>query len=121
MRLGIAKIDQETIPEQLGDMSIKTCDHLGTDLLIRPDDFSILFGIKSARESGGIDQVAEHHRELAPFGFGGMRGSRKRFNLRGWLFLGSRRLCWLHRGRGCGRKICSVPSPHEYSAIFIRG
>src|SRR5215831_14211664 len=27
MCLGIAKVDQETIPKELGDMSIKACDH----------------------------------------------------------------------------------------------
>ena len=52
---------------------------------------------------------------------GGGECSNARCDLRGGLFLGSRRLCWLSRGRGCGRGFCSVPNPHEHSAIFIRG
>ena len=46
-------------------MSIKACDDLGADLLIRLDDFSILFRIELTGELRGIDKITEHHRELA--------------------------------------------------------
>ena len=48
MGVGIAKVDQESITQELGDMSIIALDHCGTRLLIRTDDFSILFGVESA-------------------------------------------------------------------------
>jgi hypothetical protein len=70
MGVGIAKVDQETIPEQLGDMPIIALDNVGTNPLIRPDDFSILFRVELGGEFGGIDQVTEHDGELATFGFG---------------------------------------------------
>src|SRR5215467_3058215 len=84
-------------------MSIVALDDFCTSRLIGTDDFSILFGVELRREFGGIDQIAEHHRELPSF-----RVGRR-----------SRRLYWLRRG--CGRGFRSVPSPHEYSAIFIHG
>ena len=74
MGLGIAKIDEETIPEQLGDMSFIALDDFRADFLICMDHVPIVFGIELGGEFSGIDQVAEHHRELTAFGFGGMRG-----------------------------------------------
>jgi hypothetical protein len=50
----IPKIHEKPIPEQLGDMPTVALDHFGTNPLIRTDDFSILFGIESAGERGGI-------------------------------------------------------------------
>ena len=71
MGLGIAKVDQETIPKELGDMSIKACDDFGTDCLIGTDHVPVVFGIELAKRVGGIDQVTEHHGELTAFRFGG--------------------------------------------------
>jgi len=34
MGLGIAKVHEEPVPEQLGDMTIVALDHVGTHLLI---------------------------------------------------------------------------------------
>jgi hypothetical protein len=48
MGLRIPKIDEETITQELGDITIIALDHCGTRLLIRPDDFSIFFGVESA-------------------------------------------------------------------------
>src|SRR5262245_13707008 len=67
MGVGIAEIDEQTVTKKLGDMSIKMCDHLGADSLIRTNHLSVIFRIKLAGEFGGIDQVTEHHRELSPF------------------------------------------------------
>ena len=44
--LGIAKIDEETVTEQLGDMSIVALDDFRTRRLIRSDDFSVHFGVE---------------------------------------------------------------------------
>src|SRR5438105_15164018 len=69
MCLGIAKVDEEPVTKQLGDMSIKACDDLGADPLIRTDDFAILFGVELGREFGGFHQITEHDGELAAFSF----------------------------------------------------
>ena len=44
MRLGIAKIHEKPIPEQLGDMPIVALNNFGTHPLVRTDHVSILFG-----------------------------------------------------------------------------
>jgi len=72
--LGIAKIDEESVPKELGYVSLITLDDLRADLLIRTDDFSILFGVELGGEFGGIDQVTEHDRQLPSFRFGWTRG-----------------------------------------------
>src|SRR5438132_8739436 len=69
MGLGIPKIHQETIPEQLGDMSIVALDNLGTGGLIRTDHVSVVFGIELRGELRGVHQVAEHDRELSTLSF----------------------------------------------------
>ena len=46
MGLGIAKVDEEPIPEELGDMSIVALDNLGTDPLIRTDHVTIVFRVE---------------------------------------------------------------------------
>ena len=48
MCLGIAKVHEETIPEQLGDMSIIALDDFGTDALIRTDHVPVVFGVELA-------------------------------------------------------------------------
>src|SRR5262249_42243263 len=67
MGLGIAEVHEETIAEELGDMPIVALDNLGTHPLICTHHLPVLFGIESAGECGGIDQIAEHHRELTAF------------------------------------------------------
>jgi len=84
----VAKVHEEPIPEQLGDMSFRALDDLRTDPLIRTDDFAILFGVELGREFGGIDQVAEHDRELPTFRVGRRWCSWERENLWRRLFLG---------------------------------
>jgi hypothetical protein len=121
MGVGIAEVHEEPIPEQLSNVPVIASNQLRTGGLVGTDHVPVVFGIELAGEFGGIDQVAEHDRELPSFRVGRRRCSRTGFNQRGVLFLGGRRLCYLSRRRGCGRGFCSVPSPHEHSAIFIRG
>jgi hypothetical protein len=45
MGLGIAKIDEQPIPQELGDVPIVTLDNVGTHPLIRTDDVPILFWV----------------------------------------------------------------------------
>src|SRR5712691_128993 len=97
VRLGIAKIEEKPIPEQLGDMPIIALNDFRADLLIRTDDFAILFGVELRGQFGGIDQVTKHQGELPSFRVGSRRCSRTGFNQRGGLVLGGKRLCWLSR------------------------
>ena len=46
MREGIAKIDEESIPEQLGDMPIVALDNVGTHPLIGTDHVPVLFRVE---------------------------------------------------------------------------
>src|SRR5215510_13122397 len=71
MRLGIAEVHQEPIPEQLSNMPIVALDNLGTRSLICPHHLPVLFGIKLAGEFGGVHEITEHHGELAAFGVRG--------------------------------------------------
>ena len=50
-------------------------NHLRTGGLIRTDHVPVVFGIESAGECGGIDEVTEHHGELPAFCFRGMLGA----------------------------------------------
>src|SRR5215471_11827039 len=119
MCLGIAKIHQEPITQELGNVSIIALDNLCTGGLVGTNDFPVLFGVKLRRKLGGIDQVAEHDRELASFSFGCMRGHDRRYCFGGWGGLGRR------RGDGRGRLSRYFDSPfnstcpHETSALII--
>jgi hypothetical protein len=48
MGLRIAKVDQEAVPEVLGNMAIKAADHLSAGLLIGTHHVSEVFGIEQA-------------------------------------------------------------------------
>src|SRR5262245_21276090 len=74
MGLGIAKIDEETITKELGDVPIIASNHLRTGGLVGTDHGPVLFGVELGGEFGRIHEVAEHHRELAAFGVGRGRG-----------------------------------------------
>src|SRR5215510_3658453 len=67
MRLGIPKVHEQSIPKELGNMSLIALDDFRTCRLISTNDFPVLFGVELRREFGGIDQVAEHDRELSSF------------------------------------------------------
>jgi hypothetical protein len=45
MSVGIAEVHQETITQELGNVSVKTLDDFRTSRLIRTDDFTVLFWI----------------------------------------------------------------------------
>jgi hypothetical protein len=55
-------------------VSIKACDNVCTDALIRTDHVPVLFGIELGGEFCGVYEVTEHHGQLAAFGFGRGRG-----------------------------------------------
>jgi hypothetical protein len=121
MCVGIAEVHEEPVTQELGNVSVKTLDDFSTSRLIDTYHVSVHFWVELRCQLRRFHQITEHHGQLPSFRVGRRRCSWERCDLRGGLFLGSRLWCWLNRGRGCGRGFCSVPSPHEHSAIFIRG
>src|SRR5215217_5904909 len=109
MGLGIAKVDQQAIPEILRDIALKALDHLGAGGLIGADDLPQVFGIKLAGEHRGVYQVAEQHGELAAFRLGHDGGSKGRWCLR---------QCRLRRGRWRERRP-RIPQPDENAALLV--
>src|SRR5215470_9239119 len=74
MRVGMPKIHQESIPQELRNVPIIASNHLCTDGLVSTDNLPILFGVELGRKFGRIDQIAEHDRELPSFRVGRRRG-----------------------------------------------
>ena len=74
MGLGIAKVDQESIPEKLRNVPVIALDHLGAGGLIGPDHVPVVFRVELAGERGGVHQVTEQHGELPAFGVRRARG-----------------------------------------------
>src|SRR5262245_30394293 len=60
MCLGVAKVHQESIPEQLGNMPIVALDDFRTASLIGTDHIPVLFGVELAGESSGVHQITKH-------------------------------------------------------------
>src|SRR5215472_15361899 len=117
MGLGIAEVHQESIPEELGDMSIKASNHLGTGGLVGTDHFPVIFWVELAGEFGGIDQVTEHDRQLPSFSFWSMRSG-------AWVFARSSVLCQsaclLERCLGSeGQFRCRFASPNQHLPVLI--
>src|SRR5215468_6196835 len=69
MGVGIAEIDEQTVTEQLGDMPIVALNHVGTHPLIGTHHVPPVFRVELRGKLRRVHQVAEHHRELAAFGF----------------------------------------------------
>jgi hypothetical protein len=68
MRLGIPKVHQQTIPKVLCDMAIKALDDRSGGLLVGPYHRAPIFRVELASEERRVNEITEHHRELAPFG-----------------------------------------------------
>jgi hypothetical protein len=69
MRVGIAKVHQETIPQELSNVPVIASNYLSTGGLIRTDYLSVLFWVELAGQFCGIDQVTEHDGQLTSFCF----------------------------------------------------
>jgi len=50
----IAKVDQEPIPQILGNVPVQALDDLGTGRLIGPQHLAQIFGVKLASQTGGV-------------------------------------------------------------------
>jgi hypothetical protein len=107
VRPGIAEVDEEAIAEILGDMPVKTGDHFGAGLLIRPHHLAQLFRVELAGEHGRAHQITKERGELAALSFRRTRLS----SLLGLLGIDdSRRWLW---------QCSSVSRPHEHGARLV--
>jgi hypothetical protein len=70
MRLRVAKIDQQAVPQVLCDIPVETLDHLRTGLLVGAHDLTEIFRVQLASELRGANHVTKQHGELAAFGVG---------------------------------------------------
>ena len=99
MGFGVAEIGEHAVAHELGDVALEACD-LGRDgVLIGADDLAHLFGIQPRRQLGRADQVAEHHSQLSPLGFGCRRQRPACASSRG-RFVGQRRATAAAESRG---------------------
>src|SRR5262245_8645696 len=105
--LGVAKVHEEPIAKVLSDVSIVASYDFCTGTLIFTYHFSVVFGVELRRKFGGIDQVAEHDRELPSFSL---------WRLRRLLCLGSRLWSWLSMVRG---DCLGIADPDQNSVILI--
>jgi len=69
MRLGIAKVDQQTIAQELSDVPVIAANHLRTGGVIRTHHVPVLFGVELGGEFCGVYEVAEHDGQLTSFSF----------------------------------------------------
>ena len=68
VRLGVAEVDQQPVPEILGDPPLKALDHFGACRLVGANHLPQILRVKPASEGRGLDQITEQDRELAAFG-----------------------------------------------------
>jgi hypothetical protein len=119
MGLGIAEVHQESIPQELGNMSVKTLDDFRTSSLIGTDHLTVLFGVELRGQFGGIDQVAEHDRELTAFCLRGVLdvGCRATLGKMGFLDIRKRRT----RGRRDRCWDAGATRPDQHGVVLIHG
>src|SRR5262249_31156285 len=115
MRLGIAKVDEQSIPQELGDVPVIASNHLRTGGVIRTYHVPVLFRVELGGEFCGVHEVTEHHRELATFGFEYGRGDWCGPDLSRRDLRRGRQRYW----RGGSRCTGYSTRPDEHSAVFI--
>ena len=71
MRHRPAKVHQHPVAEILGNMARVLVNHRGGGGLVGPHDLPQVFGVELLREPGRVREIAEHHRQLSPFGVRG--------------------------------------------------
>jgi hypothetical protein len=85
--MGITEVDQESISEGLGDISLEGSDRLGTGGLVGLNHLSEFFGIELFGKGCRSHQVTKHHCELATLGFGFSSLGRYGSSIHGLVFL----------------------------------
>ena len=59
---------EDAVAHDPNDRAIEAADLLPARRLVRYHDLAQIFGVEALRKAGGIDQIAEHEGQLAPFG-----------------------------------------------------
>ncbi len=77
VRLGPAQVDEQPVPQILGDVAREALDDLGGSRLVGADDLAQVLGVEPAGQDGRVREVAEHHRQLAPPGLPAVFGHRR--------------------------------------------
>ena len=72
MRLRVTEIGQHAVTEILGNKAAAAGDCLGATAVIGANDVAQFLRIEPCRQGRGTDEVGEHDRELAAFGFGSL-------------------------------------------------
>jgi hypothetical protein len=85
VRLRIAEIDQYPVTHVLGDKAVEAADRLADRTVVVADQLAQILRVMTGRQRRRADQIAEHHRQLAPLGLGGDRSSGGGRRLRGGL------------------------------------
>jgi ABC-type glutathione transport system ATPase component len=67
----VAEVDQHTVAHVFGDKAGEAGDRVGDAAVIGADDLAQILGIVARRQRRRADQIAEHHRQLAPLGLPG--------------------------------------------------
>jgi hypothetical protein len=111
VRQRVAEVDQEPIAEVLGDMPVKTGDHLGARLLVGSHHLAPRFRVELTGECRRVHQITEQDGELTAFGLRELRRA------------GYRRALGCRRGGGRRMEAnrVSTPRPDQDSAGFIDG
>ena len=82
MRLRIAEIDQHPVAHVFGDKAVKAADRIGDGVVVGADQLAQILRVKTRRERGRADEIAEHHRQLAALGVNCRRGGGSRCRAR---------------------------------------
>jgi hypothetical protein len=69
VRSGPSEVDQQTISEILGNVTLVASEDLAADALIGLHELAQFLWIQPVRQCRGAHQIAEQDGELAPFGF----------------------------------------------------
>jgi hypothetical protein len=88
VRLGVAKVDKESVAHEAGHMPAHPSDHRGATTLESADHVAQVFGIERSRQSRRADEIAKKDGQLASLGLGlrqsGDRGRRGGGRCRAW-------------------------------------
>ena len=68
MRSRIAEVDQHPVAHIFGDKAVEAADRIGDGVVVGADQLAQILRVKSRRERGRTDEIAEHHRQLPAFG-----------------------------------------------------
>jgi hypothetical protein len=66
----LAEIDQHSVAHVLGDKAVEIVDRLTDRAIVVADLLAQILGVEPRRQRSRADKIAEHDRQLPPFGVG---------------------------------------------------